>query len=913
MTTIALPRDDAVRPDTPVQWWYWTGHLQTQSGRQFGFELVFFALNIEAEIFGRRFLGPHFLEPFEGGQAVHHAITDIEKGTFQSRVHYIVGMPREIDNAFDLHTPLPGESQIRASGGNGQDHIHGEVDNYVLDLSVDAAAPPVLHYDGDKHDYAFGGDTLYYSREWMNASGTIRCDEQTLEVEGKVWFDRQWGDLEPAVHRGWQWFAIQLDDKTRIMLFDFCNCPAELYGSVTSAAGQTRTFGAGDYQLDVLDHWVSPHTGIRYPAAWHVQIADHDFVVVPVLPDQEIDELWEYPHYWEGTCRVEDHSGKTIGQAYVELSGFSAQKARGEKPRVLVVGGGIAGMSAAQELIARNFDVKVVESKPVPGGKARSVQVPNTGRDGRPDLPGEHGFRFFPRFYRHITSTMKQIPYTDPMRPGEKLSTYDNLVQASREMLARIGKPAFVMPARFPRSLADLKLMYRDAHNVAGLGIPDNDLDFFAERIWQLMTSCRARKVQDYERIGWSEYLEGAQRGGEYKTLLVDATTRTLVAANPETASTQVGGEVLTEIIYGVRPGPSTDQLLNGPTSDVWIYPWLEFLREQGVDYQLSTPAEEILFEDGLVTGVVVNHDGQRTVEVAECYLFAVPVEVMYRLLEKTPAIVEADPVLDGMKTLAGDVGRMNGVQFYLKKPTNITNGHVVYVGSPWALTSISQEQFWEKHITSYGDGQVRGILSVAVSEWNKPGIANPVDPGDPSKGYKIARMCNREEILADVWAQLKQNLNVDGKEVLRDEDKLLGFVDPDVGIHAGGDTDAEPLLVNKIKRWQLRPNADTEIPNMFLASDYVRTNTNLATMEAANEAARRAVNCIIDAADVDAPYCEIWKLYQPWILAPMRWHDARRFARGLPWDPRPPLLIRLAHFLGAVLGTLWRWLRNWF
>ena len=75
-------------------------------------------------------------------------------------------------------------------------------------------------------------------------------------------------------------------------------------------------------------------------------------------------------------------------------------------PKVIILGGGIAGLSAAHELIERGFDVEVYELLPIPGGKARSFPVPGSGKDGRKDLPGEHGFRFFPRFYRHIIDTM---------------------------------------------------------------------------------------------------------------------------------------------------------------------------------------------------------------------------------------------------------------------------------------------------------------------------------------------------------------------------------------------------------------------------------------------------------------------------------------------------------------------------
>ena len=49
------------------------------------------------------------------------------------------------------------------------------------------------------------------------------------------------------------------------------------------------------------------------------------------------------------------------------------------RKKVLILGGGVAGMSAAHELIERGFDVEVYEKNPIyPGGKARSVDVEGT-------------------------------------------------------------------------------------------------------------------------------------------------------------------------------------------------------------------------------------------------------------------------------------------------------------------------------------------------------------------------------------------------------------------------------------------------------------------------------------------------------------------------------------------------------
>ena len=92
---------------------------------------------------------------------------------------------------------------------------------------------------------------------------------------------------------------------------------------------------------------------------------------------------------------------------------------------------------------------------------------------------------------------------------------------------------------------------------------------------------------------------------------------------------------------------------------------------------------------------------------------------------------------------------------------------------------------------------------------------------------------------------------------------------------------------MNLVNTWALRPDAATRIPNLFLASDYVRTYTDLATMEGANEAARRAVNGLLDATGFVGPRCGVWPLHQPEILVPLQRHDAARYAAGLPWDDR--------------------------
>jgi nitrite reductase/ring-hydroxylating ferredoxin subunit len=102
-------------------------------------------------------------------------------------------------------------------------------------------------------------------------------------------------------------------------------------------------------------------------------------------------------------------------------------------------------LSAAHELAERGYDVTVYEKKDMFGGKARSLSVPNTATAGRKDLPGEYGFRFFPRFYKHLPDTMMRIPF-----PGNG-SVFKNLVNATRIEVARSGNVPLVLTARIPR------------------------------------------------------------------------------------------------------------------------------------------------------------------------------------------------------------------------------------------------------------------------------------------------------------------------------------------------------------------------------------------------------------------------------------------------------------------------------
>jgi 15-cis-phytoene desaturase len=255
----------------------------------------------------------------------------------------------------------------------------------------------------------------------------------------------------------------------------------------------------------------------------------------------------------------------------------------------------------------------------------------------------------------------------------------------------------------------------------------------------------------------------------------------------------------------------------------------------------------------------------------ADYYISALPVEIMMGLVD--PSLKALAPSLAALDKLRTEW--MNGIQFYLAQDVPLEFGHTLYADSPWAITSISQRQFWNRvNLADFGDGRVGGILSVDISDWETPGIVYG----------KNAMQCSADEIKNDVWEQIKVHLNVAGVDIIRDDDLLTWFLDPDVQFpNPTGATNLEPLMVNTAGSLQYRPEAFTEVPNLFLASDYVKTYTDVACMEAANEAARRAVNAVLDRVRSTAPRASVWPLREPDLFGPLIEYDRLRFRLGLP------------------------------
>lgn len=182
----------------------------------------------------------------------------------------------------------------------------------------------------------------------------------------------------------------------------------------------------------------------------------------------------------------------------------------------VVLGGGMAGLTAAHELVERGFSVTVFEPSAW-GGKARSIPFAGTGTGGRADLPGEHGFRFFPGFYHHVPDTMRRIPFGSG-------TVGDNLVAATGGKFLRGGDhaDAFVFGVGpDPEQLLTVDGLRRFLlDNLGGHSVPPHELTYFVERLLVFLTSCDERRLGQWEKVSWWDFVGAAKRSQPYQKIL---------------------------------------------------------------------------------------------------------------------------------------------------------------------------------------------------------------------------------------------------------------------------------------------------------------------------------------------------------------------------------------------------------
>jgi predicted secreted hydrolase len=303
---------DAGPHQSLTEWWYYTGHLTSASGHAYGFEFVIFQVARQNQ---------------PTGYLSHFAVSDLDAQRFSHQSHFsqapmpATSFPLDVDGWTLDHRSSGDTIQAAMQSGPGVEVA------YAIHLQVDDTdKPPALHHGG-YIAVAPAGGSYYYSRTRLDVHGSLSGpDGNTEEVQGIAWMDHQWGNFVISARGGWDWYSLQLDDNTELMLYVVRSpdgATSAVYGSHVQSDGHVDDLPPGSVTSAPVGTWTSPHTGAVYPSGWQLTLEDgRHLTLSPQLADQEL----YFPStpgllaYWEGAVSI---SGDTPGVGYVELTGYA--------------------------------------------------------------------------------------------------------------------------------------------------------------------------------------------------------------------------------------------------------------------------------------------------------------------------------------------------------------------------------------------------------------------------------------------------------------------------------------------------------------------------------------------------------------------------------------------------------------
>jgi predicted secreted hydrolase len=342
-----FPADHGPHPDFRTEWWYFTGNLDGDGGRRFGFQLTFFrsALAPDDPDHPDDRAAPPRRSAWATRQVylAHFTLTDGEGKSFRSFERFrrgALGLAGAQAAPFRVWLE-DWEASGPAAGGLHPLRLRAAVpgpDGAALDLILSPGKPAALQGDRglSRKGAEPGQASYYYSLTRLPARGTVRSGTSSSAVAGQVWMDREWSTSSLSGDQvGWDWFALQLDDGRELMYYQLRTAdghadPASA-GSLIGADGGVLHLAQAEVGLTVLDSWRSPRNGALYPARWRLRIPTQnlDLEIRPLLPDQELDVSFRY---WEGAVDVTSRGTPLRGRGYAELTGYAGRPVA-EAPR----------------------------------------------------------------------------------------------------------------------------------------------------------------------------------------------------------------------------------------------------------------------------------------------------------------------------------------------------------------------------------------------------------------------------------------------------------------------------------------------------------------------------------------------------------------------------------------------------
>jgi predicted secreted hydrolase len=325
----SFPRDHAAHSPYRVEWWYYTGNVETVEGRRFGYQLTFFRIGVTPTPTTSSRWAVRDL------YMAHFALSDLDNKKFyfferlnRAGVHW-AGAEMTKYHVWNEGWEVRLEDEVHV--------LSAREGKCTITLRLTPEKPPVIHGENglSQKGAAIGNASHYYSFTRLRTSGTMEVDGQMFTVNGLSWMDHEFGTsfLEKD-QIGWDWFSLQLQDGRELMLFQIRRADGSIdphsSGTFVETNENTTHLSVGDFSLVPEQYWQSPESGARYPIAWTLTLPSQEMQVrvTAGLASQELrTEASIGVTYWEGSVIITGKSRDrdVHGRGYLEMTGYAGK------------------------------------------------------------------------------------------------------------------------------------------------------------------------------------------------------------------------------------------------------------------------------------------------------------------------------------------------------------------------------------------------------------------------------------------------------------------------------------------------------------------------------------------------------------------------------------------------------------
>lgn len=317
---LVFPRDHGSHPDYRVEWWYLTGWVSDEAGRERGIQITFFRNRPRvAEDNPSRFAPTQLL-------FAHAAVADAARG-------HLLHDQRAARAGFGLAEAQAGDTAVhidewRLERTEAGYSAHIPARDFELRLSFAPTHPILLQ--GEQGFSQKGPEqrqaSYYYSLPQLQVSGVVTVGGTSVSVSGTAWLDHEWSsELMAADAVGWDWTGVNLDDGGSLMAFRLRDAEGRTVwagGGLRLPDGEVHTIRPQDVEFKPVRIWRSARTGAEYPVDMQLRVGDRVLRLQPLMDDQELDARKSTGNiYWEGAV-IATIEGRRVGRGYLELTGY---------------------------------------------------------------------------------------------------------------------------------------------------------------------------------------------------------------------------------------------------------------------------------------------------------------------------------------------------------------------------------------------------------------------------------------------------------------------------------------------------------------------------------------------------------------------------------------------------------------